>query len=61
MKTNYQRSVRVKQDTTNMLAATQAAVNIREKVSKSEDRILLLYTILQLDKRQKTKRRDEKA
>ena len=61
MKTNYQRSVRVKQDTTNMLAATQAAVNIREKVSKSEARILLLYKILQLDKRQKTKRRDEKA
>ena len=61
MKTNYQRSVRVKQDTTNMLAATQAAVNIREKVPKSEDRILLLYKILQLDKRQKTKRRDEKA
>ena len=46
MKTNYQRSVRVKQDTTNMLAATQAAANIREKVSKSEDRILLLYKML---------------
>ena len=32
MRTNYRRNIQVKQDTTNMLAATTAAANIREKV-----------------------------
>ena len=45
MRTNYQRGIQVKQDTTNMLAATTAAANIREKVKY---RILGLLTYVEL-------------
>ena len=40
MRTNYRRNIQVKQDTTNLLAATTAAANIREKV-KSQDDLLI--------------------
>ena len=32
MRTNYRRNIQVKQDTTNLLAATTVAANLREKV-----------------------------